>query len=183
MINIVFGEITKPKCDTIINFTNKYCIPHSYSSKKILDFGGPTLAKDIEKQLKQMSKIKIGDSYFTCPGRLNRRGIRQICHVVIMDYCNSFVNINTFENIFDTVFSIMQKLENNSVGVCCDSFYSSGIDMDLLVSLVANKLMKSKLDFDLSIIDEDKEFINLIKNHLEIMKVNFKYKEYTDMEN
>ena len=172
MISLIVGDITLPKCDTIINPTNKYGIATTQCSKSIIDYAGENLEKEIEATTELLKgKLLVGDFFVTKPYRLKRRGVKKIYHYILTEYPDGLFSISRLKEKLSLLVKDSFKNNTESIAIPPYGFYQIGIEKSIIEIIMLDIIREFINKGNLSVIDSDRDFIKRLQSVLEKSKI------------
>jgi len=171
-IEIILGDICYPKSEAIIIPANTLGIMSNDVQKRIIKDSFKSVSKEIEHYITN-NKIEIGDCFTTNAGRLKRRGLKKIYHLVIKRLQSDFTSIYIVEKSLMDVFKRLIKDKVKSVSICGIGIDGGELDKKSVARIIVERCKRYKDILDIKIIDDNEEFIkecNEIANKLEIFK-------------
>ena len=160
------GDICYPKSDVIIIPANSYGIMSSPIQKRVIKSGLSGITKEIKEYITN-NKIEMGDTIITGPGRLNRRGLKKIYHVVIKKLQSDFTSVYIVENALNKVFKRLIRDKVESIAICWIGIDSGDLDKKSIARITVEICNKYKKNMEIKIIDENEEFVKECNNFVE----------------
>ena len=157
-IKIILGDIVYPKTEVIIIPGNVVGLMNRGVAKYILKDGLGGIKKEVETIAKE-NILEVGKCFKTGPGRLNRRGIKQIYHAVLKHFPNEITSLDTLEKTLK--YTLNKVLEDNwkSVAISGMGFEEGDLDKKSVANIFFSISEKLNSKIEIKIIDFDKEFI------------------------
>ena len=169
-MNILLGDICYPKSKAIIIPANSLGIMSNHVQRNIIKDGLSSITKEIKKIITN-NIIKIGESFVTGPGRLKRRGLEKIYHVVIKKSEGDFTSLFIVENALNVVFKKIIKDKVESVAMCGIGTGSGDLDRKSMARIIVGICNKFDKKIKIKIIDKNEEFITECINFAKDMKI------------
>jgi len=160
-IEIRLGDIAYPKSEAMIIPGNTVGLMTRGVALRILKDSLGTVRKEA-KEVAEKESPEVGECFCTVPGRLKRRGLKNMYHAVIKRFPNDMTTIKIVGDSLEFSLKKAIKDKNASVSIC-----GLGIeDGDLEKMLVARKFLsiceKYSNRIEIKIIDDDERFIEEI---------------------
>jgi len=168
MLNIVKGDLIKPKSDSIILPGNLSGIPYGNLVKGIIKYGGPSIMKDYKEQIKK-NKKKLGDFIYTTAGRLYRKSIKNIYHILLTEYPTGLVSNDVIEKSISKVLLDCQIKKRKSIALT--NF--NCIDDDLMSTIITDKVVSYYRIYDITLISENSNFLEDIMKKCSFKGISF----------
>ena len=161
-IEIILGDICYPKSEAIIIPANTLGIMSNDVQKRIIKDSFKSVSKEIEHYITN-NKIEIGDCFTTNAGRLKRRGLKKIYHLVIKRLQSDFTSIYIVESSLVKVFNKLIKDKVKSVSICGIGIDAGDLDKKSVARIIVERCNKYRKVLDIKIIDDNEEFIKECK--------------------
>ena len=158
------GDICYPKSQILIVHGNLQGFMDYGYLKNIVKDGWQIIQKEAFEQIKQnKNKLSLGDSFITGPGRLKRRGVNKIYHLIIREFPNDFTSLDIIQkglhNLLKTIKDKKITCTVSSLGLEC-----GGLEIKQLARTIATTCNHYAY-LDIKVIDENEEFINYVKSY------------------
>ena len=161
----LIGDICMPKTEAII-------VPDDGvgTLRSILGPRGASVAlggilKESRKYLRE-NKVELGDCFVTGPGRLLKRRVKKVYHVVIKLLKSDYTSLYYVEKGVDNAFKKVIQDKMQSVAICGLGIDQGDLDPISVAGLFFNICTKYNSKIKIKIIDTNEEFINEIKKRL-----------------
>jgi len=164
-IDIILGDITYPKSESLIIPANLSGIMNRGVQKRIVKEGWKIIEKEAKENVKK-GNLELGDYFVTEPGRLKRRGVKKIYHSIIKRFPSDFTSVNIVNKALLNVFRGVIKDKNSSVTICSIGTEPGELDKTIIAKIMIRICEKFKSEIKIKIMDEDEEFINDIRKYL-----------------
>ena len=138
--------------------------------KRIVKDGLSGITKEIKKYITN-NKVEVGQNFVTGSGRLKRRGLKKIYHVVIKSSQSDFTSIYTVENALKGVFKRLKEDNVKSVTVCCIGIDPGDLDCKTIARITIDICNKHCKQIEIKIIDDNKEFIKECSNFAKKLEI------------
>lgn len=165
-IDIRLGNIAYPKSEAIIIPSNTVGLMSRGVALRILKDSLGSVRKEAKKIAKE-TELKIGTCFRTTPGRLKRRGLKNMYHAVVKRFPN---DITTIKIITDTLeYSIKKAIQdkNKSISICGLGIEDGDLEKNMVAQIFILICKKYCDKIDIKILDDDAEFISILKNNVE----------------
>jgi len=160
MIKAILGDITKTKVDCIINPANGLGVMHKGVSKVLMREGGPEIQNSAKEICFKHGLYKPGEAYFGNPGFLKNRGIEFVCHAVLIYRHPEKTKLENISKALESSIKIIREQGCESFSVPSLGIEPRNIDIINSVQCMKNTLNKYKDEFNIYVIDINKEFIS-----------------------
>ncbi len=165
MLKIIKGNICYPKSEALIIPANTKGTMSRGRAAKVIKDGLSGISKEV-KQFITNSKVEIktGDCFVTGPGRLNRRGLKKIYHVVIKRLQSDFTSVHI---VREALRSSLKKVEADgmkSVTICALGIEPGELDPKTIARITIEQADKFVGKMKIKIMDDNEEFINELNN-------------------
>ncbi len=163
VIQAILGDICYPKSEALIIPANTKGIMSKGVPARIVKDGLSGISKEV-KQFITNNKIEIGCCFSTGPGRLKRRGLKRIYHVVIKRLQSDFSSIYIIDKALDNA---LQRVINDgikTVTICGLGIDEGNLDAKTIARITAETCNRYNRKIEIKIIDDNKEFIKEFNN-------------------
>ena len=162
-MQIILGDICYPKSEAVIIPANSLGIMSNTVQKKIIKDGSVKITKEI-KEFITNNKVEIGKIFTTGSGRLKRRGLKKIYHVVIKRLQSDFTSVFIVERALNEVFKKIKADKVKSVSLCGLGIDPGDLDAKSIARITVEICKKYKNHLEIKIIDNNVEFIKECNN-------------------
>ena len=157
-MEIILGDICYPKSEAIVIPANSLGIMSNPVQKKIVKDGLGSITKEIKEYITN-NKVEIGKIFTTGPGRLKRRGLKKIYHVVIKRLQSDFTSVFIVERALNEVFKKIKADKVKSVSLCGLGIDLGDLDAKSIARITIEICKKHRNQLEIKIIDNNAEFI------------------------
>ncbi|MFW6025871.1 MAG: macro domain-containing protein [Candidatus Woesearchaeota archaeon] len=168
-IKIEQDNIVNARTESIIIPLDSYGLIDAQVNKKIIDRSGHIVKKNM-KQYIENNNINIPDCFLIDAGQLKRINIKYICYCVIKRFNKDFTNINIVKKGINKCFKHIMLNNIKSVAIGAIGTELNDIELTSSGRLVFDNCIKYNRYLDIKIIDENKEFIDYIKERVKKYK-------------
>ena len=165
-IEIRLGDIAYPKSEAMIIPGNTVGLMTKGVALRILKDSLGTVRKEARKIAKEKD-LKVGDCFRTVPGRLKRRGLKNMYHAVIKRFPNDMTTIKIVTDCLEYTLKQVIKDKNKSVSICGLGFEDGDLEKNLVARIFLLTCMRYCAKIDIKIIDNDKNFISELEKMIE----------------
>ena len=116
------------------------------------------------KQIITNNKIEIGDCFSTGPGRLKRRGLKKIYHVVIKRLQSDFSSIFIVDSALNNALQEVVRDGMETVTICGIGIEEGGLDAKTIARITLENCNRYDDKIKIKIMDNNKEFITESNN-------------------
>ena len=166
MIKIILGDPTYPKSEAFIVPANTKGIMTQGVLKQVVREGWSIISDEVE-QIMSKNKFVVGDYFVTGPGRLKRRGVKNIYHAIIKRLPSDFTSLTIVSSTLNKVLKNVIKDKMKSVTICALGIESGGLDTYSVAMITVELCKKFMTEIEIKIIDDNKNFINDVKDILD----------------
>jgi len=159
MIKIIVGDICYPKSEGLIIPANTTGTMLRGRSARISKAGLGGIVKEA-KLFVADNKIEIGQCFSTGPGRLNRRGLKNIYHAVIKRLQSDFTSIHIVREALGSSLKMACQDKMKSVTICGLGIGLGELDPVVIAGVTARQIEKFLDEIEIKVIDDNQEFIN-----------------------
>jgi len=165
-IDIRLGDIAYPKSEAMIIPGNTVGLMNRGVSLRILKDSLGTVRKEARKAAKEL-KPEVGECFKTVPGRLKRRGLKNMYHAVIKRFSNDMTTIKIVSDCLEHTLQQVIKDKNKSVSICSLGVEEGDLKQSLVAIAFLNILKKYSDKIHIKVIDDDKKFISELEKLFE----------------
>jgi len=165
-LKIILGDISYPKSESLVIPANLTGVMKGRINNKIIKAGWRGIEKEA-KEIVNKNKFKIGDFFITGPGRLKRRGVKNIYHAIIKRLPSDFTSLTIVSSTLNKVLKNVIKDKMKSVTICALGIESGGLDTYSVAMITVELCKKFMTEIEIKIIDDNKNFINDVKDILD----------------
>lgn len=165
-IDIRLGDIAYPKSEAMIIPGNSAGLMTRGIALRILKDSLGTVRKEAKKVVKE-EEPEVGECFRTVPGRLKRRGLKNMYHAVIKRFPN---DMTTIKIVFDTLEHTLKKVikdKNKTVSICGLGIEDGDLERILVARIFFLTCKKYSDKISIKIIDDDIEFISELEKLVE----------------
>lgn len=162
-MKIVLGDICYPKSEAMIIPTNTKGIMTRGVPSRVVKVGLSSICKEVDDYISD-KEIELCDCFKTGPGRLNRRGLKKIYHLVIKRLPSDFSSIHIINNALKNAFNQIVEDKVESVALCGLGINEGNLDPKTIARITVENCIKYKDILKISIIDDNPEFIREVNN-------------------
>jgi O-acetyl-ADP-ribose deacetylase (regulator of RNase III) len=156
-IKIILGDICYPKSEALILPSNSKGVMNKGILKKIKQDGWKTIEKEAKECIIN-EKLGIGDVFVTGPGKLRRRGVKNIYHCIIQEVPGQTISSSILGKILYKSLLMVKNDGYSSVTVSNLSKDSGTLQKISEARIILAECQKILLN--IRIIDDDLEFID-----------------------
>ena len=165
-IEIRLGDIAYPKSEAMIIPGNTVGSMTRGIAKRILKDSLGTVRKEAIRVAKE-EQPEIGTCFKTVPGRLKRRGLKQIYHAVIKRFSNDMTTIKVVSDCLEYTLKQVIKDGNKSVSISGLGIEDGDLEKIIVARIFVLTCQKYSDKIDIKIIDSDKRFVSELEKLLE----------------
>lgn len=158
-IDIRLGDIAYPKSEAMIIPGNTVGLMTRGIALRILTDSLGTVRKEAKKAAREQEP-KVGECFKTVPGRLKRRGLKNMYHAVIKRFPNDMTTIKTVKDCLEHTLKQVIKDKNKSVSICGLGIEDGDLEKILVARIFFLTCQKYCDKIDIKIIDDDNKFIS-----------------------
>lgn len=160
-VQVTLGSICYPKAEVLIIPSNMMGIMSAGRPAKVIKDGLSGISKEV-KQIITNNKVEMGGCFFTGPGRLNRRGLKKICHSVIKRLQSDFVSIYIIKIALTNAIQAVIDSGAESVAICGIGIEAGELDKSSVARITMEVCEQLKDKIKIKIIDDNEEYIKEI---------------------
>jgi len=168
-IEIRLGDIAYPKSEAMIIPGNTVGSMTRGIAKRILKDSLGTVRKEAIRVAKE-EQPEIGTCFKTVPGRLKRRGLKQIYHAVIKRFSNDMTTIKIVSDSLDYTLKEVIKDKYETVSICGLGIEGGDLEKNLVARIFLLTCQKYCGKIAIKIIDSDSGFISELETLYEALK-------------
>lgn len=157
-IKIILGDIAYPKSEAMIIPGNTVGLMTRGVALRILKDSLGSVRKEARKVAKEQSP-ELGECFRTVPGRLKRRGLKNMYHAVIKRFPNDMTTIKIVADSLEYSFKKAIEDQNKSISVCGIGIEEGDLEKIVVARILLSICEKYSNKISIKIIDEDKSFI------------------------
>jgi len=158
-IDIRLGDIAYPKSEAMIIPGNSVGLMTRGVALRILKDSLGTVRKEAKKVAKE-EEPEVGECFRTVPGRLKRRGLKNMYHAVIKRFPNDMTTIKIVLDTLEYTLKRVIKDKNKTVSICGLGIEDGDLEKILVARIFFLTCKKYSDKIGIKIIDDDKEFIS-----------------------
>jgi O-acetyl-ADP-ribose deacetylase (regulator of RNase III) len=168
-IDIRLADIAYPKSEAMVIPGNTVGLMTRGVAARISKTSLGAVKKEARKIAKE-SELKVGECFRTVPGRLKRRGLKNMYHAVIKRFPNDMTTIKIVTDSLE--FSIKQAIKdkNKTVSICGLGIEDGDLEKNVIARIFLLTCNKYSDKIGIKIIDDDKDFISALEKLAEIEK-------------
>ena len=159
----IIGDICYPKSEAVVIPANTKGIMSQGVPERISKAGLGSISKEV-REIVENNEIEIGQCFVTGPGRLKRRGLKNIYHAVIKRLQNDFTTIFIVRDALDKSLKTIIADEMESVTLCGLGIGIGELDSKTVARLTFEICKRFENKIEIKIIDNNEEFITEINN-------------------
>ena len=159
----IIGDICYPKSEALIIPANTKGIMSVGVPARISKAGLSKISKEVKKFITN-NKVEVGQCIISGPGRLKRRGVKNIYHAVIKRLQSDFTTIYIVREALKNSLQMVVDDEMESVALCGLGIDFGEIDNKTVARLTFEICKKYENKIKIKIIDYSEEFITEINN-------------------
>ncbi len=165
-LEIRLGDIAYPKSEAMIIPANTAGLMTRGIARRILRDSLGTVRKEA-KEIAKARELKIGECFKTVPGRLKRRGLKNMYHAVIKRFPNDMTTIKVVSECLEHTLKQVIKDKNTSVSICGLGVEDGDLEKIVVARIFILTCRKYCGKINIKIIDNDKKFISELEKILE----------------
>jgi len=158
-IDIRLGDIAYPKSEAMIIPGNSVGLMTRGVALRILKDSLGTVRKEAKKVAKE-EEPEVGECFRTVPGRLKRRGLKNMYHAVIKRFPNDMTTIKIVLDTLEYTLKRVIKDKNKTVSICGLGIEDGDLEKILVARIFFLTCKKYSDKIGIKIIDDDIEFIS-----------------------
>ena len=159
----IVGDICKPKTEAIIIPANTKGIMSRGIPAKVVKSGLSGIFKEVKEYIEN-NIVEEGDCFFTGPGRLNRRGIKKICHSVTKRLQSDFSSIYIINKVLGNAMQTVVGDGYKSVAIC--SLGDDNLDEKTIARITVEICNRYDSRIKINIIDDNEDFIREVNSFI-----------------
>ena len=168
-IEIKLGDIAYPKSEAMIIPGNTVGSMNRGIARRILIDSLGTVRKEAKRVAKEETLI-IGECFKTVPGRLKRRGLKNIYHAVIKRFSNDMTTIKIVEDTLNYTLKKVIKDKHPSVSICGLGVEDGDLEKNLVARIFLLTCQRYSDKINIKIIDSDTKFISELEKLVEAIE-------------
>lgn len=157
------ADITRTKVDCIINPANGLGVMHKGVSRALNREGGPEVLNSSKEVCFKHGLYQAGEAYISNSGFLAQRGIKNIVNAVTIYRPSEKTKVENIEKALESAIQIIKDYGFNSFAVPAIGIEPRNIDYKLSALIMLKTLIKYEEQFEIHVIDVNKEFIEECK--------------------
>jgi endonuclease III-like uncharacterized protein len=157
--------ISFPKSEALLIPSNSVGLMSRGQITKIIEDGGPAITKSV-KEVTSSKKWEVGECFVSEVGRLKRRGLKALYHLVIKRFPNDFTSTSI---VIEALDKAIKKIINDgwkSLTVCGLGIEPGDLDISIMAKEIFFVCDKYSSRIAIKIIDSNEEFIKEINKFL-----------------
>ena len=162
-MEVKLGDICYPKSKALIIPSNVVGVMTLGVGAKIAEAASTKLVKEVKEYVAD-NKLEVGENFSTCSGKLKRRGVDRVYHVIIKRLQNDFTSIYIVRNALNKVMSRVVRDNMESVTLCGIGIEHGDLDQKTIARVTVDICRKYDNHVKIKIIDDRKEFITEVDN-------------------
>jgi O-acetyl-ADP-ribose deacetylase (regulator of RNase III) len=159
------GDICYPKSKAVILPDDSLGTMQIIISSRVSDVGFGLIVKESKKILEN-KKINVGDCFVTYPGRLKRRGVEKIYHIVIKKLQSDFTSLYVVQKGVDSAFKQVVQDKMNEVSICGIGIGPGELDPISVAGIMVEICKRYNHKVKIKIIDSNEIFINEVNKRI-----------------
>jgi len=165
-IDIRLADIAYPKSEAMIIPGNTVGLMNRGLALRILKDSLGTVRKEAKKAAKE-TELQVGECFKTVPGRLKRRGLKNMYHAVIKRFPNDMTTIKVVSDCLEYTLKQVIKDGNKSVSISGLGIEDGDLEKIIVARIFVLTCQKYSDKIDIKIIDSDKRFVSELEKLLE----------------
>jgi O-acetyl-ADP-ribose deacetylase (regulator of RNase III) len=165
-IEVRLGDIAYPKSEAMIIPGNTVGLMNRGVALRILKDSLGTVLKEAKKVAKE-EEPKVGECFRTVPGRLKRRGLKNIYHAVIKRFPNDMTTIKIVSDTLEYTLRRAIKDKNKTISICGLGVEEGDLEKLLVARIFYLTCKKYSDKIGIKVIDDDMVFVSELKKMLE----------------
>ncbi len=162
-MKVILGDVCYPKSEALIIPANTKGIMSNGIPSKILKDGLNSISKEVELFISN-NKVEIGQCFSTGPGRLKRRGLKKLYHVVIKRLQSDFTSIYNVNKALDNALKTVIRDGMKTVTICGLGIDDGNLDKKTVARITTEICNRYNKKIEIKIIDSNEEFIKEVNN-------------------
>ena len=162
-LKVVLGNICYPKSEALIIPANAKGNMSRHIPARIVKDGLTGISKEAEAFVTK-NKVEVGQCFSTGSGRLSRRGLKKIYHVVIKRLQSDFTSIHIVNDGLKSALDLVIKDGMASVAICGLGIRDGNLDKRTIARIIVDNCKKYSDKIEIKIIDDNEEFVKEVKN-------------------
>lgn len=168
------SNITNARVDCIINPANGLGVMHKGISKALYREGGPEVQNSAKEACFTHGLYKPGQAYMGSSGFLSQRGIKSICHAVTVYRHPEKTKLDNMKKAIISSINLIREYEYKSFAIPALGIEPRNISSEVCAFWTIETLWNFKNEFEISIIDINREFLDNCKKSYELKVKNEK---------
>jgi O-acetyl-ADP-ribose deacetylase (regulator of RNase III) len=164
-MRVIKGDICYPKTKAVILPDDSLGTMQVIANSRVSDVGFGSVIKESKKIL-ESRKVELGDCFVTSPGRLKRRGVEKIYHVVIKKLQSDFSSLYIIQKGINAAFKQVVKDGVEEVAICGIGIEPGGVDPISLASIMVDVCKRYNHRVKIKVVDDNDDFINEISKRI-----------------
>jgi hypothetical protein len=168
---LLFSEydILSVKTEAISVFLSKSGIMKNEFCRKLIEIEGQDIQNTIKNIINdKKNNIKIGSSFYVVPKNNIIQNIKYIYFSIIKNFTIDTISIYDLNIIFQNALQHFIRNNIKSVSFINMSEEIIGLEKTYVANLIMDIVQKNHHRINISLMDKDKDFINLLKNNIRI---------------
>jgi O-acetyl-ADP-ribose deacetylase (regulator of RNase III) len=162
-MNIQVGDITRTTVDCIINPANGLGVMHKGVSKALYREGGPEVQNSAKEACFKNGLYKPGQAYMGSSGFLSQRGIKAVCHAVLIYRQPEKTKLESIGKSLESSILLLKEQGYKSFSVPALGLEPRNINAAQSALHMIQALHKYNKDFEINVIDINEEFIKTFR--------------------
>lgn len=158
-VEIRLGDIAYPKSEAMIIPGNTVGLMTRGVASRILKDTLGTVRKEALTAAEE-EEPEVGECFRTVPGRLKRRGLKNMYHAVIKRFPNDMTTIKIVSDCLEYTLKQVIKDKNKSVSICGLGIEDGVLEKTIVARIFYLTCQKYSDRIAIKIIDDDTKFIS-----------------------
>jgi O-acetyl-ADP-ribose deacetylase (regulator of RNase III) len=165
-VEVKLGDIAYPKSEAMIIPSNTVGLMTRGIALRVLKDSLGTVRKEA-KAIAKERELKVGECFKTPPGRLKRRGLKEMYHAVIKRFPNDMTTIKIVADCLEHTLKQVIKDKHKSVSICGLGIEEGDVEKIIVARIFYLTCNKYSDKIGIKIIDSDKRFISELEKLFE----------------
>ncbi len=166
-MNIQKSDITRIKVDCIINPANGLGVMHKGVSKILMREGGPEVQNSAKEACFYHGLYKSGQAYWGSSGFLKQRGVKEICHAVLIQKHPEKIKPENIIKSLENSISLIKEKKYQSFSIPALGINPKTVSPEICAKIMLKVLKKYDEQFNIHIIDINREFVEYCLKQIE----------------
>ena len=161
----IIGDICYPKSKAVILPDDSLGTMQIIINSRVSDVGFGLIVKESKKILEN-KKVELGGCFVTYPGRLKRRGVEKIYHVVIKKMQSDFTSLYIIQKGVENAFKQVVRDKVEEVSICGIGIGPGELDPLSVAGIIVDICKRYNHKVKIKIIDNNEIFINEVNKRI-----------------